>query len=51
MGVLEMNFGADTKGMLGFFRGTSPFYPDFDRLLRQEVSRRFVNSDVMVSNK
>jgi hypothetical protein len=35
--VLEMNFGRDTKGMLGFFRGVSQFYEDFDQLLRDRV--------------
>ena len=37
MQVLECNFDSDVAGMLGFFRGSSPFYPDFDRLLRRHV--------------
>ena len=38
---LECNFETDTEQMLGFFRGYSEFYPDFDRLLRQRVLERF----------
>jgi hypothetical protein len=38
---LEMNFGTDTERMLGFFRGRSEFYPDFDRRLRERVIDRF----------
>jgi hypothetical protein len=39
--VLECNFESDPEGMLGFFRGASEFYPDFDRLLRERVIERF----------
>ncbi|PRC53144.1 hypothetical protein C6A85_55325, partial [Mycobacterium sp. ITM-2017-0098] len=39
--VLEMNFGGDTAGMLGFFRGVSEFYEDFDKLLRDRVIEAF----------
>jgi len=42
--VLERNFESDTKGMLGFFRGYSDFYPDFDRLLRQHVIETYPES-------
>jgi hypothetical protein len=43
--VLEKNFESDdTQGMLGFFRGRSQFYPDFDRLLRQQVIETYPES-------
>jgi hypothetical protein len=35
--VLEMNFEGDLEGKLGFFRGSSDFYPQFDRCLREVV--------------
>ncbi len=35
--VLEMNFEGDLEGKLGFFRGSSEFYPQFDRCLREVV--------------
>lgn len=38
MEVLESNFEGDVEAMLGFFRATSEFYPDLDRLLRQRVA-------------
>lgn len=41
MEVLESNFGDDTEGMLGFFRGYSEFYPDVDALVRQRVVDEF----------
>ena len=41
MEVLQANFDDDLAGMLRFFRGSSPFYPDFDQLLRQNVIDRF----------
>jgi hypothetical protein len=37
MDVLEMNYEGDVEQMLGFFRATSEFYPDLDRLLRKRV--------------
>jgi hypothetical protein len=37
MDVLEMNYEDDVNGMLGFFRGTSEFYGEFDVLLRERV--------------
>jgi hypothetical protein len=42
--VLEMNFGTDIEGMLGFFHGSSPFYPDFDHLLRERVIENYPES-------
>ena len=39
--VLGMNFGSDTKRMLGFFRGESAFYPDFHEALVERVIERF----------
>ena len=41
MVALQANFDDDLAGMLRFFRGSSPFYPDFGRLLRQRVRERF----------
>jgi hypothetical protein len=41
MAVLEMNYKADLERMLGFFRGDSAFYPQFDALLRREVRARY----------
>jgi hypothetical protein len=40
LAVLEMNFGGDYSPdtVHGFFQGSSEFYPDFDRLLRQKVN-------------
>ena len=38
---LEMNFENDTEHMLGFFRGSPEFYPNFDRLLRERAIERF----------
>jgi len=38
--VLEGNFDEDVDQMLRFFRATSAFYPDLDRLLRQRVVER-----------
>jgi hypothetical protein len=35
--VLESNFEGDLAGMLGFFRGVSDFYQEFDRCLRGVV--------------
>jgi hypothetical protein len=43
--VLENNFDADVDGMLGFFRATSEFYPDLDRLLRQRVMESHAAED------
>jgi hypothetical protein len=43
--VLESNFGDDVDAMLGFFRATSEFYPDLDRLLRQRVMERYAAED------
>ena len=43
MGVLEMNFGGDLKGSLGFFFAVSDFYPQFDRLCRLRVSEQFAD--------
>jgi hypothetical protein len=42
--VLEMNFEDDTEQMLGFFRGASQFYPEFDQLLRQRVIAAYPES-------
>lgn len=37
LAVLDMNFEGDVSGMLGFFRGSSDFYPEFDQCLRDFV--------------
>lgn len=39
--VLETNYEGDLEGMLGFFRGSSDFYPQFDRCLRDFVVEAF----------
>ena len=39
--ALEMNFGADLDGALGFFVAKSDFYPDFGRLCRKRVIEAF----------
>ena len=39
--VLGMNFGSDTKRMLGFFRGESAFYPDFHEALVERVVEEY----------
>jgi hypothetical protein len=41
IGVLRMNYPDDVDGALGFFRAESDFYPDFDRLCRQRVRKRY----------
>lgn len=40
-GVLAMNFEDDVRGMLGFFRAESCFYPCLDQALRELVKLRF----------
>jgi hypothetical protein len=37
MRVLKMNFPGDLRGMLGFFRAESAFYPQIDALYRRRV--------------
>ena len=41
LNVLDCNYDNDLEGMLRFFRGTSAFYPDFDRYLRERVREQF----------
>ena len=41
MAVLEMNYAGNLDRMLGFFTGSSVFYPQFDALLRSEVRARY----------
>jgi hypothetical protein len=36
-----MNFENDTEQMLGFFRGSPEFYPNFDRQPRERVIEHF----------
>lgn len=43
--VLEMNHEGDVTGMLGFFRGNSAFYDQFDALLRKNVNSRYAASE------
>ena len=44
-GCLEANFEDDVRGMMGFFRGESGFYPAFDSSLRELVQERFGKDD------
>ena len=44
MDVLEMNYEGDLEGKLGFFRGRSEFYDEFDALLRERVCAAYVES-------
>lgn len=41
MDVLEMNYEGNLKQMLGFFTAESAFYPDLDRLYRQQIRTAF----------
>jgi len=41
LAVLAMNFGNDTKRMLGFFQGESAFYPEFHEALVERVVEEF----------
>ena len=45
MGVLEMNYEGDVNGMLGFFRGGSEFYGQFDALLRERVVAQYAEPE------
>ena len=44
MDVLEMNYEGNLEGKLGFFRGQSEFYDEFDALLRERVCAAYVES-------
>jgi hypothetical protein len=41
LAVLGMNYGCDTERMLGFFRGESAYYPDFQEALVERVVEKF----------
>lgn len=45
MGVLEMNYEGDVNAMLGFFRGGSEFYGQFDALLRERVVSQYAEPE------
>lgn len=42
--VLDMSYEGDLEGALGFFEGSSAFYPQFDAALRAYVTERYRES-------
>jgi hypothetical protein len=43
--VLEMNFSDDLDSALGFFTGSSDFYPEFHAAIENEMVARFQGNE------